>query len=108
MATVCVEPMEREERPGTAAALAEKIRNRTARVGVIGLGYVGLPLSLELCGAGFDVTGIDVQASPGGCTVEIRHTVFTAVLLAPRRFGFAVVFSGIAICNQHLAQTLTI
>ncbi|MCA2971745.1 MAG: nucleotide sugar dehydrogenase [Acidobacteriaceae bacterium] len=54
--------MEREERPGTAAALAEKIRNRTARVGVIGLGYVGLPLSLELCGAGFDVTGIDVQA----------------------------------------------
>ncbi len=62
MATVCVEPMEREERPGTAAALAEKIRNRTARVGVIGLGYVGLPLSLELCGAGFDVTGIDVQA----------------------------------------------
>ncbi|MBZ2179632.1 MAG: nucleotide sugar dehydrogenase [Acidobacteria bacterium] len=45
-----------------AAALAEKIRNRTARVGVIGLGYVGLPLSLELCGAGFAVTGIDVQA----------------------------------------------
>lgn len=62
MATVCVEPMEVEERPGTAAALAEKIRNRTARVGVIGLGYVGLPLSLELCGAGFAVTGIDVQA----------------------------------------------
>jgi UDP-N-acetyl-D-glucosamine dehydrogenase len=57
-----MEPVEREERPGMAAALAEKIRNRTARVGVIGLGYVGLPLSLELCGAGFAVTGIDVQA----------------------------------------------
>lgn len=62
MATLCMEPVEREERPGMAAALAEKIRNRTARVGVIGLGYVGLPLSLELCGAGFAVTGIDVQA----------------------------------------------
>ena len=30
-----------------AAALAEKIQNRTARVGVIGLGYVGLPLAVE-------------------------------------------------------------
>jgi hypothetical protein len=57
----------------------------------------------------FNVTsGIDVQATPGGCTVEIAHTVFTVRSLAPRRFGFAVVFSGIAIHNQHLAQTLTI
>ena len=45
-----------------------------------------------------------MQTTPGGCTVEIAHTVFTAVLLAPRRFGFAVVLSGIAICNQHLAK----
>jgi hypothetical protein len=50
--------------------------------------------------AGFDITsGIDMQAAPRGCTVEIAHTVFTAVLLAPRRFGFAVVFSGMAIGN---------
>ena len=52
-------------RPATsqAEALAEKIRNRTARVGVIGLGYVGLPLAVEFAQAGFTVTGID--ANPG-------------------------------------------
>ena len=54
--------------------------------------------------AGFDVTsGIDVQTPPGGCAVEIAHTVFTVRSLAPGRFGFAVVFSGIAIGDQHLS-----
>jgi UDP-N-acetyl-D-glucosamine dehydrogenase len=42
-------------------ALAEKITNRTARVGVIGLGYVGLPLAVEFARAGFHVTGIDLD-----------------------------------------------
>jgi UDP-N-acetyl-D-glucosamine dehydrogenase len=46
-----------------ATALEEKIRNRTARVGVIGLGYVGLPLAMEFAKAGFSVTGIDIQPS---------------------------------------------
>ena len=41
----------------------ERIRSRTARVGVIGLGYVGLPLVVEFARAGFDVTGFDVDAS---------------------------------------------
>src|SRR5271166_5954849 len=43
--------------------LEERIKNRTARVGVVGLGYVGLPLAIEFAKAGFDVTGIDVLAS---------------------------------------------
>jgi UDP-N-acetyl-D-glucosamine dehydrogenase len=47
----------------TATALEEKIKNRTARVGVIGLGYVGLPLAMEFAKAGFSVTGIDIQPS---------------------------------------------
>ena len=46
-----------------AGILEEKIRTRTARVGIVGLGYVGLPLAVEFAKAGFDVTGIDVQAS---------------------------------------------
>jgi UDP-N-acetyl-D-glucosamine dehydrogenase len=40
----------------------ERIRARKARVGVIGLGYVGLPLAVEFAHAGFDVTGFDVDA----------------------------------------------
>lgn len=46
-----------------AAALQEKIRNRTAKVGIVGLGYVGLPLAVEFANAGFDITGIDVRES---------------------------------------------
>jgi UDP-N-acetyl-D-glucosamine dehydrogenase len=42
--------------------LSERIRTHTAKVGVIGLGYVGLPLAVEFANAGFSVTGIDVQA----------------------------------------------
>ena len=40
--------------------LQEKIRQRTAHAGVLGLGYVGLPLALEMAHAGFHVTGIDL------------------------------------------------
>lgn len=49
--------------PATAAALIDKIRGRTAHVGVVGLGYVGLPLAVEFGKAGFRVTGIDISAS---------------------------------------------
>jgi UDP-N-acetyl-D-glucosamine dehydrogenase len=44
-----------------AAILEEKIRSRTARVGIVGLGYVGLPLAVEFAHAGFSVTGIDLS-----------------------------------------------
>ncbi len=40
-------------------ALLEKIENHTARVVVIGIGYVGLPLVLEFARAGYRVTGYD-------------------------------------------------
>src|SRR4051794_17488716 len=46
-----------------AATLEAKIRARTARVGIIGLGYVGLPLAVEFAKAGYTVTGIDVSDS---------------------------------------------
>ena len=41
--------------------LLEKITGKTARVGVVGLGYVGLPLAVEKARAGFRVLGFDVQ-----------------------------------------------
>src|SRR5215831_7749692 len=43
-------------------ALLDRIRSRQARVGVIGLGYVGLPLAVEFARAGYSVTGFDVDA----------------------------------------------
>ena len=42
--------------------LKDRIRSRDAKVGVIGLGYVGLPLAVEFARAGLDVTGFDVDA----------------------------------------------
>jgi UDP-N-acetyl-D-glucosamine dehydrogenase len=43
--------------------LIDTIRRHEARCGIIGLGYVGLPLALEFARAGLDVTGIDVDQS---------------------------------------------
>ena len=48
--TVCVHP------------LKQKIECRTARLGVIGLGYVGLPLAMLYSRAGFRITGFDVDS----------------------------------------------
>jgi len=44
-----------------AKLLLEKIRQKKARVGVIGLGYVGLPLAVEFAKAGYKVTGLDLD-----------------------------------------------
>lgn len=41
--------------------LKEKLLNKTATLGVVGLGYVGLPLAVEKAKAGFKVFGFDVQ-----------------------------------------------
>ena len=42
-------------------ALETKIRDRSARLGVIGLGYAGLPLAVEMAHQGYQVTGIDID-----------------------------------------------
>jgi UDP-N-acetyl-D-glucosamine dehydrogenase len=46
-----------------AAALLERIEGRKAIVGVVGLGYVGLPLAVELANAGYRVLGFDISDS---------------------------------------------
>ena len=45
----------------TKEQLLKKIEGRTARIGVIGLGYVGLPLAVEFAHAGYSVLGYDVS-----------------------------------------------
>lgn len=46
---------------GLASALKRKISRREALIGVIGMGYVGLPLAVEFAEAGFRVTGVDLD-----------------------------------------------
>jgi UDP-N-acetyl-D-glucosamine dehydrogenase len=47
--------------PKIALERHERLAAHTAKIGVIGLGYVGLPLSLLLCEAGFKVMGFDID-----------------------------------------------
>jgi len=43
--------------------LLNAIENRTAKIGIIGMGYVGLPLAVEFAEAGFQVTAVDVDTA---------------------------------------------
>ena len=73
-----------------AAALLEKIESRRARTGVVGLGYVGLPLLVEFAKAGFHATGIDLDARKIQAIDEGRSyipDVATADVLALKRAG---------------------
>jgi len=51
------------QQANAADELRRRILSKKARVGVLGLGYVGLPLAVEFAHAGFEVVGIDVQPS---------------------------------------------
>ncbi len=73
-------------------ALLDQIQQRKAHVGVIGLGYVGLPLVREFCAGGFNVTGFDVdnakvKALNNGCSY-IKHIPSSMVqdMLDTKRF----------------------
>lgn len=90
--------------------LLEKIKNKTIRVGVVGLGYVGLPLAVEKAKAGFPTMGFDVQdakvtmVNQGknyiGDVVdsELSALVQTGMLCATNDFSFIKNADFIAIC----------
>ncbi len=58
-----------------AATLLQKIESRHARTGVVGLGYVGLPLAVELARAGFHTTGIDLDDRKVQAVMEGRSYI---------------------------------
>jgi len=55
--------------------LKARILDRSAKLGVVGLGYVGLPLAVEKAKAGFTVLGFDVQASKVALVNEGRNYI---------------------------------
>jgi len=79
--------------------LKEKIIQRKAVVGVIGLGYVGLPLALEFCRAGFHVIGFDVNLNrvnainSGKSYIQDIHPEVIAEALQQHRLQASVDFS---------------
>jgi UDP-N-acetyl-D-glucosamine dehydrogenase len=53
-----------------ATRLMERIRTREARAGVVGLGYVGLPLAVEFARAGLTTVGIDLDRQKTGAVTQ--------------------------------------
>lgn len=59
----------------TAATLKAKIKDRSAHIGVIGLGYVGLPVACVLADAGFKVSGVDLDAARATLINQARSPI---------------------------------
>ena len=90
--------------------LLERIASRSARVGVIGLGYVGLPLAVEFANAGFTAIGFEVDESkvarinsgesyiPDVPTVDLAAVVKADRLQATTDFGMLGTVDIIIIC----------
>ena len=91
-------------------SLAEKIDSKQARIGVIGLGYVGLPLAVEFARAGFRVTGIDTdRGKVAGVnrgrshiedipSAELAPLVRRGLLRARQRYAGCGKLDAVAIC----------
>ncbi|MEK7824378.1 MAG: nucleotide sugar dehydrogenase [Candidatus Eisenbacteria bacterium] len=98
--------------PRTSAAgqLAARIERRSARLGVIGLGYVGLPLAVEFGKAGFRVDGIDIDQGKVGrlrrgrsyvqdvATADVRVLVRSGRLRPTTDFGVLRNVDAVNIC----------
>ena len=90
--------------------LLKKIKNREIIVGVVGLGYVGLPLAVEKAGAGFETIGFDVntkRVDMVNCgenyigdviTENLKYLVEEKILRATTDFSSVAKTDFIAIC----------
>ncbi|HYM25822.1 MAG TPA: NAD(P)-binding domain-containing protein, partial [Vicinamibacterales bacterium] len=91
-------------------SLADKVASHAARVGVIGLGYVGLPLAVEFARAGFTTVGIDVDSRktdavnqgasyiPDVPTAELARLVAAGTLRATTDPGVLAELDTVNIC----------
>jgi len=72
------------------AAILERIDQRAYRVGIVGLGYVGIPLMLAAARAGFSVIGFDIdvdrEAQLGNGVSSIKH-IPSAAIAEPSKAG---------------------
>jgi UDP-N-acetyl-D-glucosamine dehydrogenase len=90
--------------------LLERIRSRRARVGVVGLGYVGLPLVVEFARNGLTCTGIDLDAGkvaaiargesyiPDVASADVQRLVAAGRLTATSNFSVVAELDTINIC----------
>jgi len=88
-----------------ADALAARLQARSATVGIIGLGYVGLPLAAAAARAGFATLGFDIdprkpeQLNRGASYIDAVPSAELARLVAERRFHATDDFARLAECD---------
>src|ERR1041384_2931477 len=86
-----------------ATDLKRKLASEQAVVGVIGLGYVGLPLGLTMAEAGKRGVGLDVDGSKvgklGAGKRYIRHIEAERIVKARGRFRASTDFSELGSCD---------
>ena len=88
-----------------AENLIHRLEKRTARLGVIGLGYVGLPLAVELAQAGFEVFGVDIdearvrQLNQGKSYIQDVPTADLQALVRQGRFKASTDFADLKRCD---------
>jgi UDP-N-acetyl-D-glucosamine dehydrogenase len=88
-----------------AAELMDRLKKRTARVAVVGLGYVGMPLAAAFAEAGFEVLGIDVDErraallGRGESDIPDVPAARVAALVAARKFRATTDNAGISDCD---------
>lgn len=89
----------------TTSSLLDRINNRKATVGIIGLGYVGLPLAAAAARAGFPTVGFDIDpAKPAAITAQTSYieavpTPVLAGLVAQGKLSATTDFAGLAKCQ---------
>jgi UDP-N-acetyl-D-glucosamine dehydrogenase len=86
-------------------ALSNRLETRSAHAGIIGLGYVGLPLAVAIARSGFTVTGFDIDPKKI-VSLDARRSYIDAVThsdlaveIDAGRFAATTDFSGLAECD---------
>ena len=98
-------PRKSSRSKSAAHILEQRLEKRTARLAVIGLGYVGLPLAVELAQAGFEVYGIDIdekrvaQLNSGRSYIQDVPTADVRTLVRQKRFIATTDFSVLKKCD---------
>ena len=94
-------------------SLIDKINDKSAKIGVIGLGYVGLPLAIEFTNSGYHVTGIDIDENKVNLiksgknyikdvnSSSLRNAVDNNLLISTTDFSEVENLDAISICVPH-------
>ena len=93
------------KRTAMASRLEARLADGSARAGVVGLGYAGLPLAVELARAGFSVVGVDTasdivsEINSGRCSVPDVDARLLAELVRAGRLRASSEYSELATCD---------